>query len=78
MTRQGLFVCKILYFNPCSEHELTHFDTTDLHDLQTGFHSIEFSEDWRLQFEKQVDKLLYRLYFYILLNQWGIHNKFTS
>ena len=26
----------------------TRFDATDLHDLQTGFHSIDFSADRRL------------------------------
>ena len=25
-----------------TEHEPTHFDTTYLHDLQTGLHSIDF------------------------------------
>ena len=38
--RQEIFGC-----TPSNEHELTHFDTTDLHDLQTGFQSIDFSAD---------------------------------
>ena len=33
----GAYGCKILYFTPSSEHELTLFFTTDLHDLITGF-----------------------------------------
>ena len=45
---QELFGCKILYFTPSSEHELTYFDASFLHDLQTGFHSINFSADWIL------------------------------
>ena len=28
-----------------SEYELVHFDTTDLHDLQSAFYSIDFSAD---------------------------------
>ena len=32
----------------CLWHELTDFDATDLLDLQTGFHSIDFSADWIL------------------------------
>ena len=43
---QEVFGCKILYFTPSSEQELTH--KTDLHDLQTGFHSIDFSAHRRL------------------------------
>ena len=42
---QELFGCKILYFTPSSEQELTHFDSTD---LQTGFYSMDFSADMRL------------------------------
>ena len=35
------FGCKILYFTPSSDHELTPFDATDLHYSQTGFHSTD-------------------------------------
>ena len=31
------FGCKILYFSRSNELELTHFDTTDLHVLKSGF-----------------------------------------
>ena len=50
MTGQKLFGCKILYFTPSSQHDFnpTDVNTTDLHDLQTGFHSIDFSADRRL------------------------------
>ena len=40
--------CKILYFTPGSEYELTHINKADLHNLQTDFYSIDFSADWRL------------------------------
>ena len=45
---QGLFGCKILFFTPSSEHELTYFDRTDFNYLQTCFHSIDFSAGRRL------------------------------
>ena len=34
--------CELLYFIPSGENKLTHFETTDLHDFQTSFHSIDF------------------------------------
>ena len=43
--REELFRCNRLYFTPSSENELADFDTTD---LQTGFHSKDFSADRRL------------------------------
>ena len=45
---QEIFDWKIIYFTPSSEHELTHFDATDLHGFKTGFNSIDFSADRRL------------------------------
>ena len=42
-TSDNSISCKTLYFTPTCEHELTLKA-----DLQTGFHSIDFSAEWRL------------------------------
>ena len=46
--KSALWLQDTLFHVPSSKHELTHFETTVLHDLQTGFHSIDFSADRRL------------------------------
>ena len=46
---QELFGSKILFsLQAVNMNYLTDFDTTDLHDLQTEFHYIDFSADRRL------------------------------
>ena len=47
-----LFGCKILYFTPSSEHGLTFFDTTDLHDLKLVFNPFLFCrQETRLKYQ---------------------------
>ena len=45
---RALFGCKILNVHSMQWTWTNWFYTTDLYDGQTGFHSIDFSAEWRL------------------------------
>ena len=58
-----------LYFTPSIDYELTHFGTTDLHDLQTGFHSIDFCRlKTSLKYQPSPVQVL-QIYFRALLHE---------
>ena len=55
------FSCKILYITPSSEHELTHFHSTDLHGLQNGFslHRLLCRLETSLKYQLSPDEYLF-------------------
>ena len=55
-------------FTHCGGHQLTDFDATELHDLQTGLYSIDFSADSRLVFNVYTTPMIgyeWKVYFVV-------------
>ena len=69
MSTRVLWLLLDLYFTPSIDYELTHFGTTDLHDLQTGFHSIDFCRlKTSLKYQPSPVQVL-QIYFRALLHE---------